>query len=130
VAATLQEAIDDVVRDIGAIGTSVPDVNTRMGTWLASAFTGSSAPGVGNEWQRDNALQRSAYDWSVETSEARAAIAALEPQIVPGPEVQQANIAIGVVSRFLLAVQQALAGGRVTAGQVTAIVADYTIAFE
>ncbi len=127
-AATLQEAINDVVRDIGVIGTSVPDVNTRMGTWLALAFTNATAPGASNEWQRDQVLQRSAYDWAVETSEARAAISSLES--ISGSEVQQANIAINVVSRFLLAVQQALAGNRVTAGQVTAIVADYTTAFE
>lgn len=128
-AATLQEAIDDVVRDIGIIGTSVPTVATRMMTrWLPQMFTNPALfPPPGQPWQRDNVLQRSVFDWANETLRANAEIQSL---VVSGNAIQQANVAINVVARVLLAVQIALAAGRITAAQVTSTVTAYTNAWE
>jgi hypothetical protein len=126
-AANLQEAIDDVVEDIGTIGTSIPTVPTRMQTtWIPEMFTvPASFPAPGAPWDRQSANQRTVYDWSVPNIEANAEIQALGTQAV-----QQANIAINVVLRTLLAVQAAFAAGRITAAQVTSVVTAYTDAFE
>lgn len=127
-AATLQEAIDDVVRDIGAIGSTVPTIPTRMQTtWIPEMFTSPAAfPGPGTPWNRQDADQRTVYDWSVPNIKANADI-----QVLPSAQgVQQANIAINVVLRTLLAVQAAFAAGRITAAQVASVVTAYTDAFE
>jgi hypothetical protein len=126
-AANLQEAIDDIVRDIGAIGTIPPTVPTRMQTtWIPEMFTNPAVfPGPGAPWDRQSANQRTVYDWSVPNIEANAEI-----QAIPAQLVQSANIVINVVLRTLLAVQAAFAAGRITADQVDSVVQAYTDAWE
>lgn len=128
-AATLQEAIDDIVEDIGVIGTSIPLVATRITTWLNSMFVNPALfPPPGAAWNQESILQRSVYDWAVPTLEARAEIQRLA--LISGSNVQIANIAIDVVSRTLLAVQAAATANRITANQVTSVVTAYTAAWE
>jgi len=121
-AATIQEAIDDIVRDIGSV---IPTVTTRMTTWTNSMFIVPTLfPGPGAPWDKASLDQRSVYDWSVPTIQASAAVQEA------GNTIAGANIAINTVFRTLKAVQAAFAAGRITADQQTSVVAAYTSSWE
>lgn len=120
-AATIDEAIQDVVEDIGPKA----DPDARMTTWLSTMFTNpSSFPGPGTAWDRENTDQRTVYDWVVPTIIAQQQMAALSNL----PE--KANIAINVVLRTLFAVKFAATNSRITAAQQTSVVTAYTTVWE
>lgn len=120
-AANIQEAIDDIVEDLGNLG----DSPARMTTWIATVFTNPALfPGPGAPLNIDNLDQRSVYDWVIPSIIALQKMnAAMEPR-------DENNIAIDVVVRTLYAVQFAQTNNRITSDQQDSIVAAYTAIWE
>lgn len=125
-AANIQEALNDICRDIGAIVAVPPLVPARMQTWLNLMFlVPASFPAPGTPFDPQNLDQRSVFDWAVPTLQAFEKINSSATGTV-----EERNIAIDVVYRTLLAVQTARTENRITANQQTSVVAAYTTSWE
>lgn len=118
--ADIDEALDDIVNDIGGAEATVV---ANYATWITEMFTSTGFNPPGTFWDPDNEEQRSVYDW-----------------VIPGLQTQReinlvgngqlgANLAINTVQKTLLAVKFATINGRITADQETSVVTAYTNAW-
>lgn len=121
-AANIQEAIDDVVRDIHTPNSTAP-----YNAWMVNMFTpiGFKALAVGDAtfWDANNADQRTVFDWVIPSLITQREINAA------GDSVLTRNREINIVQRTLLAVQAAQNANRITQDQEDTVVAAYNDAF-
>lgn len=122
-AANIQEAIDEVVLDIGSPAI-IPTLPARTQTWIDEMFTAASFNPPGDFWDNNTAEQRSVFDWVVPNLVAQNEI------LIIGNNQLAQNVLINVVLRTLLATQAAQIAGRITADQETSVVTAYTNAWE
>lgn len=129
-AATIDEAIADIVDDISAFTAIVGagGLQERMNTWVTQMFTvPGSFPGPGTPWVQSDRDQRSVFDWVTPNLLAQERMNTL----VEGTDgFLLANIAIEVVERTLFAAKLAESNNRITADQLTSVVTIYTTAWE
>ena len=118
--ANIDEAIDDIVEDIGGFGATVI---ARYGTWITEMFTVAGFNPPGTFWDPANVEERSVYDWVVPGLRTQREITLV------GNGQLGANLAIDTVLRTLLAVKFATINSRITANQETSVVTAYTNAW-
>jgi hypothetical protein len=121
-AANIQEAIDNVVRDI-----HFPNSVAPYNDWMVNMFTvsGFEALAVGSAqfWDANSADQRTVFDWIIPSLITQREINAA------GDSVLTRNREIAVVSRTLKAVQAATIANRITQDQEDTVVAAYNASF-
>jgi hypothetical protein len=121
-AANIQEAINNVVRDI-----HFPNSVEPYNNWISNMFTpqGFKALAVGSAkfWDAQSANDRSVFDWVVPSLLTQREINK------GGDSVLTRNREIQIVLRTLLAAQAATVANRISQDQEDTVVAAYNAAF-
>lgn len=118
-AANIQEAIDYCAANVGQLTfDGAVSIDTRMGTWISTVFTGSAAIFASPE----SANERTVSDWRIYSDMAKAKI--------EGAGAGQCGLVgcsavIDAVTRVLFATRDAAQAGRITTTQRDAVVAAF-----
>lgn len=121
-AATIQEAIDFCSDNIGQISyDGTFSLQTRMTSWITAMF---GAAGIFTDVE--SAPQRTVLDWYGTNNQAFDLIEGAAPG---STGVESTSAVIGAVVRTLYAVRDARLASYITAGQQTATIAAFNVAW-